>query len=388
MLIAPVFSYESRVLGDIEMRLGSTSSSDKNELLFEILTLTVGFLDDKLSQNFADDSSVDFDKVSLSAMSYDITEVHDGYVASMTLTGRAFFTEGTSPSQQEVIDMTSQIFQEENQDYLASLMVSSNVFLQDTQYAIVRVDGNVVSENRGQDGSNTFSMDSWIVLLVGGATGFLVVLTVCLLWYCCSYVNSEEPDAVVRKTPSKATKNTAEEDESLNERSQTPSPVRSISSQDSSVFTYNPKSSKSVDSKTFGSFLTNNTGSEIDVEAWQKGSKVHKDNSIFGHDISEIENKKDLSLIEEGSDEENTPDKRRPGASYLAKYQQGNLQAARPSAGSHTNSIRRSSFSSSSVSSSSSRANKRRNIDLEADAEELINDLKDLSVQINRYRNG
>jgi hypothetical protein len=33
LLISPVFSYESRVLGDIEMRLGSTSSSDKNELV-------------------------------------------------------------------------------------------------------------------------------------------------------------------------------------------------------------------------------------------------------------------------------------------------------------------------------------------------------------------
>lgn len=393
LTIAPALSYESRVLGNIEMRLGSTSSSDKNELLFEILTITVGFLDEKLVQTYAGYDGVAFDKLSLSALSYDVEEANDGYVASMTLTGRAFFTEGTSPSQQEVTDLTAKIFQEENQEYLKALMVSNNLFLQDTQYAIVRVDGNVVSENRGQaDGKqNAINMDSWIVLLVGGITGFIVVLLVCVMWYCCSYVSSDDHDMNVRKTPSKATKNTID-DESLNERSQTPSPVRSIASQDSSVFTYNPKSSKSVDSKTFGSFLTNNTGTEIDVEAWQKGSKVQKDTSIFGHDISAIENKKDLSLIEEGSDEENTPDKRRPGSSYLNKYPIANMQGSgrpgRSSVGSQLGSIRQSSSSSSSYSSSSSRSTKKRNIDLEADAEELINDLKDLSVQINRYRSG
>lgn len=382
------------------MRMRSTASSDKNELLFEILTVTVGFLDEKLNESFARSNSIDFDKVSLSAVSYEIAEVNDGYTASLTLTGRAFFADGTSPSQQDITDLTAEIFQAGNHEYLESLIFSDDLFLQGVQYAVVKVNGNVVSENRGQASveNNIIGFDSWIILAVAGLIGFMVVLLTCLLWYCCSSINyddEEEEAKHVRKTPSKATRKTIGDDESFNEGSRSPSPARSISSQDSSVFTYNPNSAKSTDSKTFGSFLTSNTGTEMDVEAWQKGSRVHKDTTIFGHDISAIESKKDLSLIEEGSDEENTPDKRRPGASYLSKYPQSYLQAperstsggvGRPSFSSHSTTSRRSSFSSSST--SSVRGNKKKSIDLEADAEELINDLKDLSLQINRYRNG
>jgi len=142
-------------------------------------------------------------------------------------------------------------------------------------------------------------------MAVAGGIGFIIFVAMCLLWYCCSTVTDKfEVDCKAGKTPSKVTRQTIEED-SYMQCSQSPSPVHGITSQNSSIFTYNPKSCKSFDSKTFGSFLASNTGVEMDVKAWQKGTKVQKDAIPFGHDISAIENKKDLSLIEtEGSEGE------------------------------------------------------------------------------------
>jgi hypothetical protein len=225
-----------------------------------------------------------------------------------------------------------------------------------------------------------------------------------LLWFCCSTVSDDydkDVNRVVKNTPSKATTRRTSDGDSYKAREErSPSPVRSITSQDSSIFTYNPKSCKSFDSKTFGSFLTGNTGIdtgvEMDVEAWQQRSTVQKDTSIFGHDISAIENKKDLSLIEEGSEgDDNTPDKRResqnnkPNAkraltrNSLADFERAERQL--------TLTRKRSSSSSSSSRKSSSSSQRKKSsipIDLEGDAADVINDLKDLSSQIDRYRRG
>jgi hypothetical protein len=141
------FAFESRQLGDIEMRMRSRSFSDINEVLLEILTVAVTILDNRFEEHYATTESIDFDKVSLSALSYDLDEVDGGYLAILNFKGRAFFADGTSPSQDDVFAFTSETFQQENQAFLQALMKSDDPFLTDISYAIVKVNGDVVVED-------------------------------------------------------------------------------------------------------------------------------------------------------------------------------------------------------------------------------------------------
>lgn len=391
------FAFESRALGDLEMRMRSRSYSEINDLLLEILTVTVNFLDSRFESHFAGDESVEFDRVGLSALSYDLDEVDGGFVATLLLSGRAYFAEGSTLLRQEVISLTAGAFQRENQAFLQELMKSSDPFLMDISYAIVQVDGDVVTENNDASvpGSPSFAdqFDTWTIALFAGAIGFLVVIVTCLIWLCCTSVSDDfdEEEGRANKTPSKANTRQTLEDDSYMHRS--PSPARSMTSQDSSIFTYNPKSCKSFDSKTFGSFITSNTGLEMDLEAWQQGSTVPKDDVPFGHDISAITNKKDLSLIEEGSEggEDATPAKRntfkpRRSANALTEHSLLDLEQAERHLS--LKKSRSASSSSSRRSSSSTRSKKsaKQDIDLDGEAADVINDLKDLSFQIDRYR--
>lgn len=402
LTVLSVAAFDSRLLGDLEMRLRSRSKTDVSQLLLEVLTVTVNFLDLRFEELYSSKTAVDFDKVSLSALSYNIDEVNGGFVAEIVFKGRAFFADGKAADQHDVIAISKDVFQMENQAYLEALMLSNDPFLTDISYAIVNVGGDVEAENQdvlskrpidsiappSEDDTFFQGLNKWTIITLAGAGGFLTVCLVCLLWCCCSSIADDTPMAMPDTVKPNETKGTQDE-ESYMPETKAPSPLRSITSQDSSVFTYNPKSCRSTDSRTLGSLLTSNPTMEMDLEAWKRGSTVQKGVVPFGHDISAIENKKDLSLIEEGSEgEEATPDKARLGRFKPSGYTLTE-RSLHELDRSEMQTIPRNRSSSSSRSSSQSRnRNSRRSqpIDLEADAAEVIKDLKDLSFQIDRYR--
>jgi len=387
-------SFESRLLGDLDISMRSKSSTNVNDLLLEVLSVTVGFLDEQFEAAYESSSTIQFTRTSLSALSYDIQEEASGHTATLHLEGRAFFEDGTSPSQDDVSQRTMNIFKENNAAFLQALMKSSDDFLRGVSYAVVTVDGNVVAEERNANAISTepkssiFEFTTLSIILMSVFGGVMLFMLACLVWYCCSSVQDEGPEDIhpaLRKAVSRATGKTAE-DESYMKRP--PSPVRSITSQDSSIFTYNPKSCKSMESRTFGSFAAATTGTEMDLEAWKNGSKVQKDSMPFGHDISAIEAKKDLSLIEEGSEggEDVTPD--RHNLSRVARVARETAEHSLLTLETTDRKIRcqSSRLSQGSRHSSSSKNSKNKFIDLEGDAAEVINDLNDLSYQIDRYR--
>ena len=135
--------------------------------------------------------------------------------------------------------------------------------------------------------------------------------------------------------------------------------TRSISSQDSSKFTYNPKSIHSSDGFTFASF---NTNSQFDVESWQKASTINRSvMAPFGQDISAIENKKDLSHILEKDEESGSSSHDLSTLRGLHINQEDDRQRRNQSDGRHS-------------------------VDLSGAAQGVIDDLNDLSRQVAEYR--
>jgi hypothetical protein len=110
----------------------------------------------------------------------------------------------------------------------------------------------------------------------------------------------------------------------FNSRDRSPSPVRSIASQDSSKFTYNPTG---ISMMSKASLFSMGSLSNIDMqsvnllEAWQQNDVISSlAPAPFGHGISAIEQKdRDLSLNEEGGEEDPRAVERRPYISAKAR---------------------------------------------------------------------
>jgi hypothetical protein len=325
-------AFESRSLGDLQMQIRSRTPSDMNEVLLKIMSVTVTFLNKTFQQQFTDVKAGEkFDKISLSVTTYGMELAEDGgYVARASFDARAYFQEGTAPTEQDAIAFATEALQQGNQEFLQALIDTQDPFLSDISYAVVKVNGKRLDGAEDNDGKRSSGIQwtgwtdhNWALGLVAGAVSFFLVLCLCLICIWCTPVDDEDLAEPVRKTISKASTGQTSKRSDASNRS--PSPVQSIGSQDSSVFTYNPKSNVSTTSSIFtyghpastlsqgttstpafggASVFTSNSGLELDAEAWRKGSTVSKgDSSIFGgQNISAIETKKDLSLIEEGSE--------------------------------------------------------------------------------------
>jgi hypothetical protein len=307
------------------MQMRSARNTTPSEFILELLTLTVQFLDRAFHREYDNSSTYDFAQVRLSVSTYEITEDSSGgYLASIDLVGTSFFEEEAPAS---VTPLVVSAFSAQNQEYLNTLTMSEDAFLQGISYAVVTVNGNVAMSKAGDDISQS-SFQTWSIALIAGCIAFMAVLCGCLLaMYCCF---SDVPTSRARPAPgnkpvgSRDTGDSSEiedlDGDIYSEQTRTPSPVRSITSQDSSKFTYNPSvtSRSSVDdfprsrgSAENPSFMIHNHATDLDVEStWSKGSTIpHGSHVPFGTDISVIESKKDLSLIQEGEDEQSTPDK-------------------------------------------------------------------------------
>jgi hypothetical protein len=330
-------------LGQIQMELRSRSpksdyTGTSDSFVMDLLSGSVYFLDKVLFEYFYDSDSVKFQKLSATIQSYDV-HVDDGsmedtiphYVATVRLTAQAFFLSQSMANQDLVISVAKAAFNDKKEDFLRTIWdVTQDPFLRQISTANINVTGvplnssefvNDIEKSSIQDDADTKSdttIDAWLIALIASGGAFCIVFMTCAACVCSTKL--DDLPALQEPTKSKSTASQETDDEESRHDGESevnantnfgtnamrsPSTVHSITSQDSSIFTYNPRSTKSYTSngsKTFGSgFFTANSGLEMDLQAWQNGGTVIKDeNQIpFGQDISAISNKKDLSLIEE-----------------------------------------------------------------------------------------
>lgn len=322
----------TRSLGSLDFELRSRSPTS-DSLIKDLLSVTVNFLDATLQLYYQSDSTVELEKVSASYYDFNVTEepasnqtisVH--YIASVRLTAEAFFVYGYAPDQDSLIDIVRTAFENGNLNFLNDLWTeSTDPFLRTASSAVITVNGDETGSESEPSSTETENTDSgaklptWVISLIAGASAFCLVFMTCVACVCSTTLDDvpqmPEPPTKTKSSTSKETEEESQNNESASELNvntnfgtgalRSPSTVRSIASQDSSIFTYNPISDKSYvsnGSKTFGSgfgsgMFTANSGVDVDVQSWQQSGSVIKDE--FGHDISAITNKKDLSLIEE-----------------------------------------------------------------------------------------
>jgi hypothetical protein len=166
------------------------------------------------------------------------------------------------------------------------------------------------------------------------------------------------------------------------------------------------------------SFHTNNSQVDVDVDEWRKGSTVTNTSSgntslPFGQDISAIEmiSKRDLSLIEEGENEEMTPHSSVSGGSNrLQSKQPSNMphpvrlsmqslaemeheqRRRRRQTAPGANPVRKAQSNQASLQPASKLPKKQKPLpaagplNLNRSASDVIDELNDLSAQIDDYR--
>jgi hypothetical protein len=313
-------------LGFLQMEMTSLGKSATNVLLKNLLSSTYGFLDAHFAQA---DTSGTFQKVNCAVYSYQFDNVDDSsnikkYYANVTLSAEAVYlltdVVVQAPLLQDFANaLTMEAFAGDSTNFLDVLSVNTDPFLSNILTARVKVNGAAVVDTGGADNgieaasrsaAHKWHLELWMIALVAGAGAFLLVFCCIVAFICCIKVDDQTKVEHQSATPATdhtkmvvqtKTSNTHEGDGDDLE-GKTPSPQRSITSQDSSAFTYNPRSQRSNASTKFsGSYFTHNSGIEMDVAAWEKGSSVKSGQLPFGHDISAIEDVKNLSLIEEES---------------------------------------------------------------------------------------
>jgi hypothetical protein len=362
-------------IGSFDISMNSHQKSETTIVLRELLGVTVNFLDGQFYDHFGNQ----FQKISCSIKSYKIGDVkNDGalYTASVSITGLAFFLEKADINATDVTSFATNVLETYPDSYSNALTDSQDPFLQALTKIDVHRNGNTVASTAVDSGEDGPVMESWMIALTAGVGAFLLVMCACLIFICCmpvdedgSEYNNAKPKDFVQRVVTKTTGASSynmddDETDHYPQVGNSPSEIRSITSQDSSAFTYNPHSTKSLNSRaSMGSYFTNSTAMELDIAAWQAGSLI-KDpqHQPFGNDISAIEKKKDLSLIAEEMEEENmspTPAVRAKSRLTEAAVQDWERQHERA-----TNATIRPT----------------------ASAQDLIDDLKHLSSQIDRHR--
>ena len=346
-------------LGSLELIMQSGAPVEQtNPLLRKVLEETVDFLD----ESFFEQLDSTFQKVSCSIVTYQTSsgaatdtnnsqELQGGgdtpkyYTAKILLTGRATFLSETTITQDRMYKSTVAAFQNEKMDgiFLANLKAANGLaFLSQLETATVTINGHNPLDDDASSypppassslDTNGKALEIWQIAVVAGSGAFGLVFCLALAFICCMKVDQDDPDYrrygdTGGKHPRKAlavqTLNTSRVDSSdktsfgMNECAlscKSPSPARSITSQDSSIFTYNPRSVRSAQtgySMGGSTYFTSNTAIEMDLAAWQGSAHLAQQpaniSSCFGDgiDLSAIEpaprgtqDHRDLSLIQE-----------------------------------------------------------------------------------------
>ena len=351
--------------GFLNLQIRSNSNSEPREFLSDLLGRTSSFLDKQLSASFDATVAPDwFSHVGLSVLTYSVDDtISSQTVASVEFDSTAFFTARPTPGKEFIVDVVKDAFQGDSRlEYVRELQKSEIDLLKDMTYLVVGINdkivanedltlggmgssGNGIVENgfppSGSESPSPSNLKTQVAIIAGLCAGAacLIILSVCIIIKNRRRTRheSEAKPIVIRRDPS-----TDIEHDLEGRSTRSPSPIRSICSQESSKFTYNPRDGyasstidgnstiggSTIDSKTipsnFSSLQVDVASNGVDVEAWKNSTISPITPAPFGHDISAID-KKDLSLIEEGTDEENTPASR-VADTYLNKKMLSRLE--------------------------------------------------------------
>lgn len=347
--------------GMIQIQLRSRSTSSANDLLFHVLSETGSYLDEMLANDYAQQqpapqqkqaTSVDFSHVTLAVSDFALlpTSFNGGdvqYNATIDLEGTALYFKqavnesslsGTNNnnSKSTILNVDMNVGQKvqaafsDETVFLQLLKSTGNPLLSNITSALVTLDlqNNPATSPSGsaattETNGRHSNVPVWAIAVLTAGSVILFLIALGLVYVYCSsrhkQLNQNKgipppiPKPSIQPTASgtsssRQTPHVDTDGDSEKSQSHSPSPLRSITSQESSCFTYNPNSKGSNGNSFFatGSFQTNNSNIDIDVESWQKGSTIPaaEQNVPFGHDISAIDHKRDLSLIEEVDEKE------------------------------------------------------------------------------------
>jgi hypothetical protein len=321
---------------EIQSRTEAQAGSFLSSLLVETNDFLESYFVDYLSRTGATYNTLG--GVSLNIRSYDTKgdfRIDEQEMATVNFGGNAVFDSSPAPSVGIVGNLVRGAFQgASRQEFLSRLLASQNSFLEAMTYLVVSIDGVIISSDEltadlegsnGHDGSSS----AMLIIILCSAGGLLLVAAGVGMFV---FLRHKDASSNIRtvEIPKKTRTSRRQHDELEIKATRSPSPEPSIASQDSSKFTFNPifgiasvgGGGSTIDSKTLPSHFSAvqvDVSQAIDVEAW-KNSK----NTIspitpapFGHDISAIDLQKDLSHIEEASNEDMTPGSR--SGSYLSK---------------------------------------------------------------------
>lgn len=332
-------------LGSMALEMRSIVRADPdnniNPLLRQLLVKTVDFLDEA----FYEQLDTSFIKTSCSIITHETAAVATGgpdsngdttmeYTASVTLSGYADFLipegeQGPAYSVQEMNQFTVKAFEEGMDRYVEILKTGyqrqRHPFLMNLLAAEVLVSRATLADDdksypppSSTKSEDSASIEIWMIALIAGAGAFVLVFCSALTCICCMKVDIPDQQAgggskrlTVQTYPTGRTSSSSNDDDDL--ASKSPTEARSITSQDSSIFTYNPRSVRSQASVAGFShmcgstYFTASSAMDMDLAAWQSSNLLnhnHRNSNTslpFGADISAIVNtsKKDLSLIQE-----------------------------------------------------------------------------------------
>lgn len=419
-------------LDTVVVQLRSRSDSYSPLLLEEVLELTTKYFRDYFKayynsvglQNF-------FADVNILANSFGIQGTEDSFINTLEFDGELIFNNGHSPPTSDfLLNMMNNAFKGQNLElYLEQFQTSEDPFLEDLTRVIVEINDNFVSDTNIDDSDVSLEDNSqeiwgftnWVEVAIYAAVGvggaLLIVSLFCLCHCCCmgkgqvqdegDVANMKIRNIEFEESPSIAQPPQRREVSRSNEvthdrrmqpsqsRPTPPSPSRSIISQDSSIFTYNPSTmsaTKDAGTLSLGSIsnININNASTFDLEAWQNPTVISsRVPAPFGHDISAIEQRDQMSIME--SDDHNAL--RTRGSQRL--YHKSKMLNKSKSHRNHTASAARSSTSYPYPTKAATRHtatipeghSRESSSDMSmSSSSDVISDLKNLSMQINQHR--
>jgi hypothetical protein len=405
-------------LDTIVMQLRSKRDTDNSQLLEKMLAITTKYLDDYFGAYYASTEPRDyFGAADLEVNSFGVHGVTGSFITTLEFDGKLFFNSDPAPSQSFLNTLLVNAFQGLNLDlYLQSLVSSEDErFLHKLTHIIIEISENTVTDTNLEETDaiepeGDESDKGWTELAtyaVAGVVGALLMLGAFCLFRCLCCKGKRQVDDGLepismksieipatlkpvqpesrRSKPLQYKARTSRSNDFFTHRERSPSPVRSLASQDSSKFTYNP-AGVSKTPLSLGSLSTVNIDVQnVDLEAWQRQNTITPITpDPFGMDISAIEGKdRDLSLIEEGDEGS------RQGGQYRSRKSLSSLEArnsrsrklpsrapSQPSIPSRTMEPRGMDFYTEDSST----------MDVTEISSDVINDLRNLSLQFDKHR--
>lgn len=316
---------EEVAFGALRLELHSKSSSEANVLLSDLVNRTSTFLDKELRTYFSDSISGEYySHTVLGVVDFKIEQTGDLLYSSIIgFEGSSFFSTVPLPGAGFINNLFKDAFQGDSRlDYVRDLQSSDIPFLTDVFYLVVELNNQVIASedmtptNTSTDssGNSALSAESMALIVAGSSAAALALCLAAAFFYC----KRTKKGSKLRVKTIQSNQGTAEDPESP---VHSPSPVHSICSQESSKFTYNPRSiytstssisALTMETKTIASHFSSlnvDIDNGIDMGAWTRQNTISPMTPApFGHDISAIEpNGKDLSLVMESTDEDYTP---------------------------------------------------------------------------------